>query len=153
MTNIEEVRARGAIVLSVGAKGDKKIAENSKEVITHGEYFYKWDEVTYNNTYVIGIISGVVAAIYTGCLLFGDVLSSKIDTIEANGNYITIYKANTANIVYVNGEEKGRLTFFSFSHYIEIKLPDGVKATISFGRGLFMPVHVSYSDNTPSVDL
>ena len=69
------------------------------------------------------------------------------------GDFITIYKANTANIVYVNGEEKGRLTFFSFSHYIEIKLPDGVKATISFGRGLFMPIHVSYSDNTPSVDL
>ncbi len=33
MTNIEEVRARGAIVLTVGAKGDEKIAENSKEVI------------------------------------------------------------------------------------------------------------------------
>lgn len=33
MTNLEEVKARGAIVLSVGAKGDKKIAENSKEII------------------------------------------------------------------------------------------------------------------------
>lgn len=33
MTNIEEVRARGAIVLSVGAKGDETLAKNSKEVI------------------------------------------------------------------------------------------------------------------------
>lgn len=30
MTNLEEVKARGAIVLSVGAKGDGKIAENSR---------------------------------------------------------------------------------------------------------------------------
>ena len=33
MTNLEEVKARGAIVLSVGAKGDKKIAENSRILI------------------------------------------------------------------------------------------------------------------------
>ncbi len=33
MTNLEEVKARGAIVLSVGAKGDKKIAENSRTLI------------------------------------------------------------------------------------------------------------------------
>jgi glucosamine--fructose-6-phosphate aminotransferase (isomerizing) len=33
MTSIEEVRARGAIVLCVGAKGDEKIAKNSKQVI------------------------------------------------------------------------------------------------------------------------
>jgi glucosamine--fructose-6-phosphate aminotransferase (isomerizing) len=32
MTNLEEVKARDAIVLSVGAKGDKKIAKNSKIV-------------------------------------------------------------------------------------------------------------------------
>lgn len=30
MTNLEEVKARGAIVLSVGANGDEKIAENSR---------------------------------------------------------------------------------------------------------------------------
>lgn len=33
MTNLQEVRARGAIVLSVGKKGDNEIAANSKEVI------------------------------------------------------------------------------------------------------------------------
>lgn len=33
MTNLEEVKARGAIVLSVGAEGDKKIAENSRMII------------------------------------------------------------------------------------------------------------------------
>lgn len=33
MTNLEEVRARGAIVLSVGAKGDEKLIDNSKTVI------------------------------------------------------------------------------------------------------------------------
>ncbi len=33
MVNLEEVKARGAIILSVCAKGDKKTAENSKEVI------------------------------------------------------------------------------------------------------------------------
>lgn len=33
MTNLEEVKARGAIILSVGAKGDKKIAENSRILI------------------------------------------------------------------------------------------------------------------------
>lgn len=33
MTNLEKVKARGAIVLSVGAKCDKKIAENSRILI------------------------------------------------------------------------------------------------------------------------
>lgn len=33
MTNLEEVKARGAIILSIGAKGDKKIAENSRILI------------------------------------------------------------------------------------------------------------------------
>ena len=32
MTNLEEVKARDAIILSVGAKGDRKIAKNSKIV-------------------------------------------------------------------------------------------------------------------------
>ena len=32
MTNLEEVKARDAIILSVGAKGDERIAENSKMV-------------------------------------------------------------------------------------------------------------------------
>ena len=32
MTNLEEVRARDAIILSVGAKGDEKIAKNSRIV-------------------------------------------------------------------------------------------------------------------------
>jgi glucosamine--fructose-6-phosphate aminotransferase (isomerizing) len=33
MTNLEEVKARGAIVLGVGARGDKKIAKNSRILI------------------------------------------------------------------------------------------------------------------------
>lgn len=37
MVNLEEVKARDAIVLSVGAKGDEKIAENSRIVIEINE--------------------------------------------------------------------------------------------------------------------
>ena len=133
------------------------LREASKEVIVHGGDFlngvFAWETVEYNENYVVGMIIGFVGASMAMVFLLTDMIFCRFDTAEANGHYITVYRGMAKNVVYVNGEEKDSVGMFSFTYVLETKLPDGVKICVTFARGAFLLAHITFSDNTPSVDL
>ena len=53
-------------------------------------------------------------------------------------------------IVYVDGQEKGRIGPFSHSHVVETWLPNRIRVTVSFSRVFSYIAHVSFSDDTAS---
>ena len=74
---------------------------------------------------------------------------------DNHGYYITVYRGMLDCIVFVDGREAGRIEPFSYEHVIETVLPDKTKVIISFpqGKNLWTLVHISFSDNTPSIDI
>lgn len=112
-----------------------------------------WETVTYNESYTPWIAIFLSAGIVTSVLFICDLLLCRFETICVNGNYLTIYRGALDSIVYVNGEESGRLELFGFTPVVEVILPDKVKATVTFCRSWFVMAHVSFSDNNPSVDI
>ncbi len=129
------------------------LREASREVIVHGEGWFSYETVTYNNDYAVGIVIGFVTAMLIGCFLFTDLLCCRFRSVEANGHYVTVYKGMIKCSVYINGEEKDAIGIGSFTNVIDTKLPDGTKISVAFSRGAFMIAHISFSDNNPSVVL
>lgn len=129
------------------------LREASREVIVHGEGWFSYETVTYNNDYAVEIVIGFVTAMLIGCFLFTDLLCCRFRSVEANGHYVTVYKGMIKCSVYINGEEKDAIGIGSFTNVIDTKLPDGTKISVAFSRGAFMIAHISFSDNNPSVDL
>lgn len=126
------------------------LREASREVTVHGSGIFTYETVTYNNDYVFGVVIGVWGAVMTPVILLLDLAFSRFATAEVNGNYITVYRGMFRCIVYLNGDEADRLFH---ERVIELRLPDGVKATVAFYRGALSLAHISFSDNNPSVDL
>ena len=83
-------------------------------------------------------------------LLLLDLAFSRFATVEVNGNYITVYRGTLRCIVYVNGEENDNIFY---ERVVDLRLPDGVKASVTFYRGALLLAHISFSDSNPSVDL
>ena len=117
-----------SVVFLITALVFSLLRESTKEVIIHGEGYLSWTETNYNNNYLI-------------------------ETIKKNGHFITVYRGMKESALYINSQEKEKLTFLSFSNVIETKLPDGVKVVVSFYRGALFLAHVSFSDNNPSIDI
>jgi len=129
------------------------IREATKEVIIHGEGFFSYETVTYNDYYVIGIVIGFLAATMIVCVLATDIFCCRFKTIAANENYITVYRGMLKCSVYVNGEEQYPIGIFSLTNVVDTKLPDGTKISIAFSRSAFMIAHISFSDNNQPIDL
>ena len=141
-----------AIFLIVGIVFSS-VREATKEVTVHGEGFFSYETVSYNDYYVIGILIGFLTATVLGCIFFVDLVFDSFKTVQANGHYITVYRGMTKCAVYINGEEKDRLGMLSFTNVIDTKLSDGTKISVAFSRGAFSIAHISFSDNNPPLDL
>ena len=126
------------------------LREQSREVTVHGSGIFTYETVTYNDSYVFGVVIGVWGAVMAPVLLLLDLAFSRFATVEVNGNYITVYRGTLRCIVYVNGEENDNIFY---ERVVDLRLPDGVKATVSFYRGALLLAHISFSDSNPSVDL
>ncbi len=128
------------------------LRENSKVVTTIGEIF-TYRQVTYNNNYIIGVVIGLMFGMLALVLFLTDLIMCRFASTEANGHYITVYRGLIYSILYINGEEVGRLGGFIWNNVIEATLPDGVKVTTSIQRAFFCLAHISYSDHNQSVDI
>ena len=129
--------------------------ETTKEVVTH-KYdtsigILEMEETVYNDSYVPFIVIGFWGSFASFVFLLSDFLFCRFDTVEMNGYYLTVYRGMFGHYVYVDGEEKDRLTMYG--HYIEITLPDGTVVTFAFGRGWMNWCHISFSNGYPSIDL
>ena len=131
------------------------LREVTKQVILHeGAWFIPdWEEVNYNEAYLPFIIIGIMGTIYAGLVLVMDALSCGYRTIEKDLHYITICRGMLRTTVYVNGKEVGRTEPFSHCDVAEFRLTSRVKVTVSFSRTIWRMAHISFSDDTASVEV
>lgn len=129
--------------------------EATKEVIVHQGYLFipSWEEVNYDPIYLPFILLGVLGAMGSGCFLLSDCLFCKFAAVEKDSHYITLHRTLLHNVVYIDGKEVDRLGPFFISHVVETKLPGNVKVTVSFSRTVWFLAHISFSDDTPSVEI
>ncbi len=126
------------------------LREDSREVIVHDLGLIKYEEIVYNNTYVPFVLVGFLIAFMGFWFVLGSFIMCRHDTVEISGHYLTVYIGMGRPVIYVDGAEVGRPTF---SHYMETAMPDGTVATVSFGRSIFAPCHISFSGGHKSVDI
>ena len=130
--------------------------EASKEVTVHDYVFFQRESVTYNNNWFLLILPAIIAFIYLSAFLIVDLVLCHFKTFEKDNQHITVYRGMSRSVVYVDGNEVGKIEPLSYEYVIETKLLSGVKVIISFPRRrslLIDYVHVSFSDNTPSLEL
>ena len=150
--SIEGALALGFLALFIASWSFR---EATKEIIIHEGYLFipSWEEVNYDPVYLPFIIVGLLGGMFSGCFLLSDCLFCRYKTVEKDSNYKTIHRALNYNFVYINGTEVERIGPFSFSHVAETKLPNHVKVTICFSRAVWYLAHISFSDDTPSVEI
>lgn len=130
------------------------LREASREVIIHQIGSYTYETVSYNDDYVIGIALGIGGGIGLAVVPFLDFILCGFKTVTHKEGYITVFRGMGRASVYVNGEEKGRLGFFGwYIPTIEIWLPNKVKAIVTFSRGWMSMAQISFSDNTPTMEV
>lgn len=133
------------------------LREVTKEHIDHcvgtGGFVASWTEIKYNESYAILMVLSILCSVFPGSCLLVDFLLGSYRTIQKDLYHITVYRGMLHNILYVDGQEMARIEPFSHTHIAEAHLPDGVRVTVSFGRGVWLLAHISYSDNTPSVEV
>lgn len=128
------------------------LRESTKEVVVYEAGFIipSWPEVHYNNGYLFPIALGIMGVIFFGIFLIMDFAMCGFRTIHKDGHDITVCRGMNRNIVYVDGQEKGRIGPFDMSHVVEVWLPNRVRVTVSFSRVIWYMAHVSFSDDTAS---
>ena len=129
------------------------LRETTKEVITHHygiSFIPARTEVRYNEAYLIPIVLGLLGATLAGSILIADFALCGYRTVHKDDHDITICRGMTHNIVYVDGQEKGRVGPMDMSHVIEVWLPNRVRVTVSFSQVIWYMAHVSFSDDTAS---
>ncbi len=107
----------------------------------------------YNDTYIAPLIVGLMGATTAASFLFSDFLTVRFRTVTKNGHSLTVYRGFLHSIVYVNGKEQGRIGPFTYTHVVEVWLPDKTRATVSFSRTIWYLAHISFSDQTTSIQL
>lgn len=105
--------------------------------------------VSYNEAFDIPIILGIFGAVVAGVTLFVDFIESRWRTVEKDGFFITVYESLGAWYTYLDGNEIERKDAL----YTEFRLPNGVKVTVNYLRGVWSLARITYSDNTPSIEI
>lgn len=128
------------------------LREASRMVVVHGSGFslVSWTEVTYEDSYISLIVISLIDTALATITLILNLLLCGHKTIRKDQHCITIFRGMTSSIVYVDGQEKGRMGPFSHSNVVEVWLSNGVRVTISFSRAIWYMAHVSFSDDTAS---
>ena len=130
------------------------LREANREVITHQIGSYTYETVSYNDNYVIGIALGMGGGIGLCAVPFFDFILCGFKTVTHEESYITIFRSFGRASVFVNGEEKGRLGAFGWEiPTVEIWLANKVKAIVIFSRGCMSMAQISFSDNTPTIEV
>ena len=130
------------------------LREASREVIVEDLGMgLQWETVVYDDRYIPVIVLGFTIGITTVAVLICDMLLCRFGTLEVNGNYLTVYRGAIDSVVYVNGEEAGKLELLESSPVVEVRMPDNVKVNVTFCRSWIVMAHVSFSDNHSSIDI
>ncbi len=111
------------------------------------EVIFGYQSVTYNTDWLWGILPCALILTVSFIVLSCDLIYTKLDTIEVNGYYVTLYRGYRTSL-YVDGELKDSLVLAGY--YLEATLPDRTKITVSLGR---WSAHMTFSDGRRPIDL
>lgn len=127
--------------------------EATKEIVYYNESFLSGQikQEIYNEAYIPFIALGFSLGFAMIGFLVGDLIMSRFETFGKNGYYVTVYRGMTGHYVYVDGELKAQLRWVGY--YLETSLPDGTRMNFAFGRAWYDWCHVSFSDNSTSIEL
>ena len=122
--------------------------EQSKVIDEIGWGPIKYQSITYNHDWAWGILVGWLGFVPSIIFLIGDLVFSKLATMQVNGDYITFYRGLAHNNLYVNGEYKDGLSLFGY--YLEASLSDGTKVNVALGK---WSAHLTFSNGHPPIDV
>lgn len=127
--------------------------EATKEIVYYDESFLSGQikQEIYNEAYIPFITLGFALGFAMIGFLVGDLIMSRFETFCKNGYYVTVYRGMIGHCVYVDGELKAQLMWVGY--YLETSLPDGTRMNFAFGRAWYDWCHVSFSDNSTSIEL
>ncbi len=120
----------------------------SGEVTVTGWGPFEYRSVEYNDSYLWGVLLGLVVFINSIILFIIDLVSSKFKTVEISGEYITFYRGLIHVSLYINGERADSLSFFNY--YLEASLKNGIKVNVAVGK---WSAHMSFTNGYPPIDL
>ena len=123
------------------------LRDGSRTVEVIGKPPFVYESVSYNNSYVSGMVVGYLGLMWCIIFLIIDLLFVKLETVEVGRDHITFYKGVLRPSLYVNGSNDG-LSWGGY--YLEIPLSDGTRATASLGK---WSVHLTFSNGHPPIDL
>lgn len=123
------------------------LRDASRTVEVIGQPPFVYESVSYNNSYVSGMVIGYLGVMWCVIFLIMDLLFVKLETVEVGRDHITFYKGIFRPSLYVNGSNEG-LSWGGY--YLEIPLSDGTRATASLGK---WSVHLTFSNGHPTIDL
>lgn len=103
--------------------------------------------VTYNTDWLWGILPCALILIVSSVFLMCDLIFTRLDTVEVNGSYLTLYRGWSVKL-YVDGELKDSLILSG--HYLETTLPDRTRVTVSLGK---WSAHITFSNGRSPIDL
>ena len=131
------------------------LREASKTVTVHdaGYSTLSWTKIQYDNSYIPFIVISFFGCLISTIALIVDLMMCGYKTICKDQHCITLYRGMARHIVYVDGQEKGRVGPFSLSNVVEVWLPNRVQVTVSVSRTIWYIAHVSFSDNTASIEV
>lgn len=121
--------------------------ERSKVVTEIGWGPISHQSVTYNESFQWGIIVGVLGLIICTIYLIGDFVFSKLNTVEVNGDYITLYRGALHTNLYVNGEYKDGL---AVGYHLEASLSDKSKVNVALGK---WSAHLTFTNGHSPIDV
>lgn len=126
------------------------IREATKKEVKVDSFILEHTYYEYNNVWVPFIVLFVIIYWIALVALIVDFIFIRYRSIEKSGYHITIYRGMLASSMYFNGNKVAEITF---GQVLEAYLPNEIKVTASIYRGAFTLAHISFSDNTPSVEI
>ena len=107
----------------------------------------KHQTVTYNHNFTWGILVGALGLVNAGICWICDLLFTKLETVQINGDFLTFYRGILHTNLYVNGEQKAGA---AGGYYLEATLSDGTKVNVALGK---WSAHMTFSNGHPPIDV
>lgn len=111
------------------------------------------DEAISSVCQVFILIFAFVGALLVLSVLLIDLLSSRFKTVYHGPHFITIYRGPLVRSIFVDGVETDRLGVFSFTNVMATWLPDKVRITVAFSNSILWLAHISFSDQSTSLEV
>lgn len=103
--------------------------------------------------YILGISVGFAVGFCALGILLQDLLLCKFKTIQKGQQYLTVSRGLFRNSVFVDGCERVWTLRSKHCNVVELWLKNRIRVTVSFSATPFHIAHISFSDDTASIEV